>query len=103
MENTTKFWDDCHTRYDTGRLKEAIFCFRRGKKSLLTEKVLTYNMWFWNQYDGSGNECSWWLRSTGDSPNRATVVIENGDILNEGWSVGSKYLEVAVRPVILLR
>lgn len=82
---------------------ERYFASDEERKCFPTEKALTYNMWYWNQYDGRGNECPWWLQSSGGSQNCAPVVIENGDILYEGWSVGSKYLEVAVRPVIALR
>ena len=80
---------------------EQFFASDDDRKCLPTEQALSYNTWFWNQVDGRSNECHWWLRSSGDSPDCAAAVIDNGDILYEGWHVDSE--NVAVRPVIVLR
>ena len=80
---------------------ERYFASDEERKCLPTEKALSYNRWFWNQVDERGNECHWWLRSSGCSPDCAAAVIDNGDILYEGWRVDSD--DVAVRPVIVLR
>ena len=80
---------------------ERYFASDEERKCLPTDRALSYHAWFWNQYDGRGNECYWWLRSTGDSPDTAALVTDEGDILYEGWHVNDK--DVVVRPVIVMR
>lgn len=79
---------------------ERFFTSDEERKCLPTEKALSYNSWFWSQVDERSNECHWWLRSFGDSPDCASAVLDTGDILYEGWHVDSE--DVAVRPVIVL-
>lgn len=69
-------------------------------KCLPTERALSYDAWFWNEVYGDGLECAWWLRSTGDSPDRAGVVLDYGMVVSDGWSAGRE--GPAVRPVIVL-
>ena len=71
------------------------------RKCLPSERALSYDTWFWNEVYGDGLECPWWLRSSGDSPDVAAAVTDEGSVIPEGWTVSGK--DVAVRPVIVLR
>lgn len=70
------------------------------RKCLPTEQALSYDKWFWNEVYGDGLECPWWLRSSGDSPDTASVVTDEGIVYSGGWTVSTK--DAAVRPVISL-
>ena len=80
---------------------ERYFASDDKRKCFPSEKALSYDTWFWNEVYGDGLECPWWLRSSGDSPDTAAVVTDEGIVMPEGWRVATK--DAAVRPVIVLR
>ena len=80
---------------------ERYFASDEERKCLPTGKAFSDNKRYWGRVFDMPAECHWWLRSPGDSADCAAAVIDNGDILYEGWHVDSD--DVAVRPVITLR